>query len=270
MAFAVWGWIISHQVPNRGRNEFTVEVDPGLVAYQIGKVTEEEVRRQIEEFCQPDEKSRTKDEEGRKLVEINPYCYRVVNGAYYDQLRREEHRREYNRVRQANLRAMKRSGPVPIIGGAEIRVGVEEGGLNQAPAGPTREMALAWGKKLRESGTADFADDEVLDAWLYFESNGWKRGERTRIVDYRTALEGRIRDRRTWKEQNESKRAPAGQRGAGPAVAARDDKAPETGRSIGTFNQGRAHLYRGRELRPDPAAAATAAEEPHADSPKPV
>ena len=108
LAFAVWGWVISHQLPNRSRTEFTVEIDVGLVAFQIGKVTEDEVRKQVDKFCSPDPKSRTEAEDGRKLVKINEYCYLVVNGAHYDQIRRLDERREYQRVKQAEYRDKKK------------------------------------------------------------------------------------------------------------------------------------------------------------------
>lgn len=108
VAFAVWGWIISHQKPNTRREEFTVELDPELLAFVIGKVNAEDIARQIQTFCQPDLKSRTEAEEGRKLVKLGVYLYRVVNGAMYDRLRREDERREYNRERQRELRAKQK------------------------------------------------------------------------------------------------------------------------------------------------------------------
>lgn len=105
VAFAVWGWIISHQKPVNGRQEFVVELDPELLAFVIGKVQSKEIENQIRIFCEPDAKSRTEAEEGRKLVKTGMYLYRVVNGPVYDQIRRDDERREYNRDRQRVLRA---------------------------------------------------------------------------------------------------------------------------------------------------------------------
>jgi hypothetical protein len=112
LAFAVWGYVISHQKPTRGKTEFFVELNPGIISFLIGE-PEKEVAQTIESFCKPDPKSRTEAEEGKKLVEINPYLYRVVNGAAYDRMQREEDRREYNRERQRVIRASRKGTALP-------------------------------------------------------------------------------------------------------------------------------------------------------------
>lgn len=104
LAFAVWGYVISHQKPTNGRDVFTVELNPKILATLIGE-SEEDITEQIKEFCAPDPKSRTEDEDGRKLIQESPYTYRVVNGPKYDRIRREDERREYNRERQRRIRA---------------------------------------------------------------------------------------------------------------------------------------------------------------------
>ncbi len=120
--FAVWGYVISHMVPNR-KHGTTVEMNTGIVAFLLGE-DESVVTEQIERMCSPDPQSRTKSEEGRKLVRLSEYSYRVVNGDLYRGIRNEEERREYQRVKQAEYRKPeyqakkknKKTGRVPFLG----------------------------------------------------------------------------------------------------------------------------------------------------------
>lgn len=108
--FSVWGYVISHMVPNRNHGT-TVDLNPGIIAFLIG-MDEEVVAEKIAAMCQPDPKSRTKDEDGKKLVKISEYTYRVVNGDYYRSIRNEHDRREYQRIKQAQYRKKKKSQPL--------------------------------------------------------------------------------------------------------------------------------------------------------------
>lgn len=102
MAFAVWGYIISHMRPDKTVG-FQVELNPVLIAFKLGE-KENDVAKTIAMFCEPDPRSRTQDEEGRKLIKIGVYDYKVVNGAKYDAIKNEENRREQNRINQQNRR----------------------------------------------------------------------------------------------------------------------------------------------------------------------
>src|SRR6478735_7552116 len=113
MAFAIWGYAISHMRPDKTVG-FQVELNPKLIAFKLGE-DEEKVAEQINNFCEPDPASRTPDEKGRKLIKIGMYDYKVVNGAKYDAIRNEEERRQQNRLaqqRHRNKQAKKNgSGP---------------------------------------------------------------------------------------------------------------------------------------------------------------
>lgn len=100
--FAVWGYVISHMKPNREHGT-TVELNPEIVAFLIGE-SQPKVEEVILKMTQPDTKSRTKENEGRKLVQISEYTYLVVNGDYYRSIRNEEHRREQVRLAQRRFR----------------------------------------------------------------------------------------------------------------------------------------------------------------------
>lgn len=122
--FAVWGYVISHMTPNRTHGT-TVELNPDIVAFLIGEEADV-VRGVVARMCGPDPKSRSKDAEGRKLVQVAEYTYQVVNGDYYRKIRNEEERREYQRVKQAGYREARKKGR-PLPGEAEYDAAVRRG-----------------------------------------------------------------------------------------------------------------------------------------------
>lgn len=102
--FAVWNYIIA-----KNRNG-AIEINPKLLAFTLGgkdKEAELQVMDALTYLCQPDPNSRSKLEGGRRLVKEGQYQYRLVNWEYYNRLRNEADRREYNRRKQAEYRAKK-------------------------------------------------------------------------------------------------------------------------------------------------------------------
>jgi hypothetical protein len=93
LAYAVMGYVISHQKPP----SFDVELNPKILSTIIGE-DESEIVKTIRKFCEPDEKSRSKSEEGRKLLKLGEYLYHVVNGEVYHKIRTNDERREYFRL----------------------------------------------------------------------------------------------------------------------------------------------------------------------------
>lgn len=100
--FALMPYIISNARPDKNLGGW-VELNPKLLSAIFG-VTEEEVADGIEFLCQPDPRSRSPDEGGRRLVKLGPYDYRVVNYAKYRAIKDEEDRREQNRLAQERHR----------------------------------------------------------------------------------------------------------------------------------------------------------------------
>ena len=98
--FAVWGYVIAHAV------EGQVELNPKLLAAVLGS-TEEEMREAIRYLLSPDNDSRSKQEEGRRLVKIGEYAYSVPNHVSYRAIRCEDDRRAYNREKQREHRERK-------------------------------------------------------------------------------------------------------------------------------------------------------------------
>lgn len=100
--FALMPYIIATARPDKNLGGY-VELNPVLLAAIFG-VTEADIQRGIDFLCKPDPKSRTPDEDGRRLVKLGPFDYRVVNYAKYRAIRDEEERREQNRVAQEKFR----------------------------------------------------------------------------------------------------------------------------------------------------------------------
>ena len=90
--FAVMGYCIAHADPKT----HTVEMNPIVLATIIGDSLER-IEEAIHVLCSPDHKSRTPDEDGRRLVQEGPYLYRLVNHARYREMQRKDDRREYMR-----------------------------------------------------------------------------------------------------------------------------------------------------------------------------
>lgn len=95
---AVWPYALAHASPDG-----LVELNPPLVAFQIGMPVEDVVRA-IEYLTAPDPNSRSSAEEGRRLIHLGGFLYRIVNLPEYRKIRDDLARREYNRVKQAERR----------------------------------------------------------------------------------------------------------------------------------------------------------------------
>jgi len=96
--FAVWGYVIANTTGGQ------VELNPRLLAAVLG-MSVAEVAKAIDYLAAPDPESRSKIEEGRRLIREGEFCYRVPNFATYRAIRNEDDRREYNRQKQAEHRS---------------------------------------------------------------------------------------------------------------------------------------------------------------------
>ena len=111
--YGVWNYVIAKT--RRG----VIELNPKLLAFILGG-DQAEIESAIEFLCSPDTKSRSKEEEGRRLVKEGEYQYRVVNWKLYDGIKSESDRREYNRVKQAEYRA-KNDADISEMGPEEAK-----------------------------------------------------------------------------------------------------------------------------------------------------
>lgn len=106
--FAVLGYVIAAQRPHRELGS-VVELNPVLLSAMLGEKVED-VEKGIKFLCSPDKNSRSKEADGRRLVEAGPFLYQVVNGAKYRAIRDEEARLEQLRTAQRTHREKKKKG----------------------------------------------------------------------------------------------------------------------------------------------------------------
>ena len=96
--FAVWGYVIANTIKSR------VELNPRLLAMILG-CKEEEIINAIAFLEKPDPKSRSKKNDGRRLIREGEYQYFIPTHEIYRSILNEDERREYNRLKQAEHRA---------------------------------------------------------------------------------------------------------------------------------------------------------------------
>lgn len=106
--FAVWGYVIANTHGSQ------VELNPRLLSAVIG-TSPETIQRAIDYLCAPDPNSRSKVEDGKRLIREGEFAYRVPNFEAYRAVRDEEDRRAYNRRKQAESRARRRTVNTPVI-----------------------------------------------------------------------------------------------------------------------------------------------------------
>ena len=102
--FAVMSFVVAHQKPHE--DYYQVEINPVLLAVILGEPPET-IRAAIDFLCAPDKNSRSEADEGRRLVKVGSFDYRVVNGKKYAEIRKDAERREQNRTAQQRHRAKK-------------------------------------------------------------------------------------------------------------------------------------------------------------------
>lgn len=103
--FAVWGYVIAHVRKSR------VELNPVKLADTLGGDVKE-MASAIEVLMKPDANSRHKEHDGRRLLREGQFQYFVPSWESYQGIRNSDDRREYNKIKQREYRAKKRSKPL--------------------------------------------------------------------------------------------------------------------------------------------------------------
>ena len=101
--FAVWSYIIANTRPPG-----VVEINPVILSAIIG-CHKDEIQKSVDFLQAEDPNSRTKDHEGRRLLKIGEFLYRVPTWQKYRDSRNDEERRAYNAEAQRKHRANKTS-----------------------------------------------------------------------------------------------------------------------------------------------------------------
>ena len=134
--FAVWDYMTT-----MARDGY-VEVNPDLLAFILGGKDQDpqEIVDALDFLQEPDEKSNSKREGGRRIVKEGEYQYRLVNWDEYNRIRTEEERREYNRIKQKEFRdrerELKRRKPSKPLPGEMANKKAFEAGLINADGTP--------------------------------------------------------------------------------------------------------------------------------------
>ncbi len=119
------GWgpllVMSYAVANATPDKefgMVVDLNPKEMADKFGE-DEDDVRAAIQLLCDPDPESTTPDEDGRRLVKLGAFQYRLVNGLKYQAIANEEKRKEAARngmqklrVRRAQLETHETGGEI--------------------------------------------------------------------------------------------------------------------------------------------------------------
>ena len=186
-------------------------------------LTAEEYRMAVEELEAPDPESRSKVMEGRRLVPEED-GWLIVNFRHYQEIQKEEHRRESVRLAVAKHRAMKADViSKPITDGytpLEERRGEEKRSKSSVArfARPTLQEVEAYCKERKNA----VDPTRFLD---HYDSNGWKVGKNS-MKDWRAAI-------RTW-ERNDMGQAPiVAQEASNAATEARREWAETLRRASG-------------------------------------
>lgn len=109
IVFAVWDYMITCA------RDGVVDVNPIVVAAVIGKMTPQDVSDAVDFLAQPDKDSRTADEEGRRIVQVGPLQWRLVNHEKYRAFHRAEQKRAADRDRQRSWRERKEGRNAPSV-----------------------------------------------------------------------------------------------------------------------------------------------------------
>lgn len=99
---ALMAYAVSHAKPPDGE----VEINPALAAYQIGDSVER-IEQALAYLQAADPQSRSKGEEGRRLVRMGEYRYRLVNWLAHREGTDVEAQHRYWRKKQAEYRSRR-------------------------------------------------------------------------------------------------------------------------------------------------------------------
>lgn len=97
--FALWGYIIAN-----ARKDGTVELNPPIIAATLGCPVGE-VQAAIQTLTSPDPNSRSKKEEGRRIIQSAAFLYFIPTHADYQAIRDDAGRQEYMREYMREYRA---------------------------------------------------------------------------------------------------------------------------------------------------------------------
>lgn len=167
-----------------------VDMTPEAISRRTN-VPLEEVVKYIEELCQPDLKSRSAMEEGKRLIRLDPerdWGWRIVNYGYYRKIKNQEALREYFREKQREHRAKKKRVKDNVLTDVD-NVGQSLTSLH-TPSSSTsvsKRKAENLDEVLRYSRETGISDSDATAFFDSMEAGGWTRGGKA-LKDWKAHL----------------------------------------------------------------------------------
>ena len=174
--FAVWGYVIAHAVDGQ------VEINPKLVAAVLG-TSVDTVNSAVGFLCSPDPSSRNKQDEGRRLVKEGEFAYRVVSHSIYREMRNEDERREYNRIKQAEHRRKKAEIGQPTTDSPPVSLTVNDKSTVSAMSAKAEAEAEAEAKAEAKAISKDKEIEASLPFSLSQKPSKKPAGEHRQMLD---------------------------------------------------------------------------------------
>lgn len=196
LVFAVWGYVIAHT------KDSYVEINPIQLAQILGDVSKDEVVAAIEYLCSPDESSRNKDHDGRRLIREGEYLYFVPTFTHYHSMQNSDDRREYMREYMKNRRKTMSN---EYVNSCKHRVNnVNSGKHNQNQ----RSDSYSESKDQKRGNFVPPSLQEVIDYCKersnnisannflnFYEAKGWMVGK-NKMKDWKACI-------RTWEQRQQ-------------------------------------------------------------------
>jgi len=101
--FAVWTYLLAN-----ADKEGCLEVNPRIIAASIG-MSAESVQAVIEKLQQPDPASRSKKEDGRRIIRVGEFLYEIVNYKTYRDIQTAQHRNDYMKKYMSDKRILEKA-----------------------------------------------------------------------------------------------------------------------------------------------------------------
>lgn len=198
--FATWTWALAHK-----DEQGFVEMNARLVAAELGAEIEQ-IEQAIAYLTAPDPDSRSPEENGRRMVKVSQFGYRVVNHGKYRNRggNRTEYWRDYKRAkRMSTVDTVDKCGQSTKSTHADANADADaqkrsssksakKKERSQRFVAPTPEEVDAYARSIGFAMDAEnFCD--------YYSSRGWKVGN-TAMKDWRAAV-------RTWRRRDAERKA---------------------------------------------------------------
>lgn len=190
--FAVWGYVIANC-----RNG-SIELNPKLLAMILGE-DEEPIQAAIDFLCSPDPNSRSKNNDGCRLVKTGPFLFDVPNHASYRKILNEDERRAYFRDKKREQRQKAKALTVGQVGQSKTvqdmsTVSTQSEADTESKEEKKARKARCTLSELKEYcvslGLPESDGEACFNKW---EGNGWTNGGKA-IKDCKATI-------RSWKDQ---------------------------------------------------------------------